>query len=640
MHVIDWYILIHKPGHKTDLTKFDIHALSGLLKQMLRDLSDPLLRFANYNHLITAVQMDEEKGLAVIRAVVLNLPPLNMSILQKLIEMAIKIEKHKGITKMTFHNIAVVLGPTIIFGEDESMEVLLKNSVDVIKIADHLIVSYDYIFGHSNVVNINRPVALNKEEAHWFTEKKAEEPSPESYSDKYKQVLEKGIELGNRLSKEANDKEILQSLLLQHTEEMDVLRKELDRVKESLDDAQSDEEKLRAEIKTLQEKLKTVEKNKTSISNTSQLEEKCKILEEEKKALVLKCKKSDETIAQLTESNKKQDVLYRNLEEEHTRLSQTHLKSKEGHKDLVEKIGKMDSTTSKLNDELNNKNLEYKKLEDKLAQSEAKKSKSEESAKKLEENVKKLELRVQELIQKNSSESKTSKLKDEENVKKLELRVQDLISQLASQESSYQIKLKESESKIKQLSTSKEETAKIKVLEDSNRSLNTNNKSLEDLQKSLESKVKTLEESNKSLATKIKKLEDTNKTTTKSLESVKLEKTNLLKQLETLKNQLKTSESSLKSSESSLKSLVSKNQDLEAKVQKASTQLNNQIIHVEEYEELKEQLLSNMILSIKLNNILYDPDAHLDTIGLSEKIKDENVHWKYWSNYIQKYTSK
>ena len=53
----------------------DIHSVSGLLKQYLRELPNPLLTYQLYDKFVGAVQSPEEQRLMRVRDVVQQLPP-------------------------------------------------------------------------------------------------------------------------------------------------------------------------------------------------------------------------------------------------------------------------------------------------------------------------------------------------------------------------------------------------------------------------------------------------------------------------------------------------------------------------------------------------------------------------------------
>ena len=53
----------------------DIHSVSGLLKQYLRELPNPLLTYQLYDKFVAAVQSDEDQQLIRVRDVVQQLPP-------------------------------------------------------------------------------------------------------------------------------------------------------------------------------------------------------------------------------------------------------------------------------------------------------------------------------------------------------------------------------------------------------------------------------------------------------------------------------------------------------------------------------------------------------------------------------------
>lgn len=104
-------------GEAVDFTLFtDIPAISSVLKQYLRKLPNPLISFDSYEAFIgTSAIPDPSIRVRVLKDVLRNLPVSHYQTLKSLLCHLNKISHHATRNLMTSRNLAVVLGPTIVW---------------------------------------------------------------------------------------------------------------------------------------------------------------------------------------------------------------------------------------------------------------------------------------------------------------------------------------------------------------------------------------------------------------------------------------------------------------------------------------------------------------------------------------------
>ncbi|XP_013397846.1 rho GTPase-activating protein 100F [Lingula anatina] len=96
----------------------DIHVVTGLLKDYLRELPEPLFTNALYNMLVDAlcVQMpgDPEGNAKLMLSILECLPKPNQDTMVMLLDHLNRVAKRSDINKMTTHNLAVCFGPVLL----------------------------------------------------------------------------------------------------------------------------------------------------------------------------------------------------------------------------------------------------------------------------------------------------------------------------------------------------------------------------------------------------------------------------------------------------------------------------------------------------------------------------------------------
>ncbi|XP_069053106.1 SH3 domain-binding protein 1 isoform X2 [Lepisosteus oculatus] len=122
----------------------DPHAVAGALKSYLRELPQPLMTFELYSDWFEAAG---EKNVSVrldrLREVCGRLPPENYNNLRYLVKFLAKLAEHQEVNKMTPSNIAIVLGPNLLWprseGEDSLLDMASASSVQVVTVIEPLI---------------------------------------------------------------------------------------------------------------------------------------------------------------------------------------------------------------------------------------------------------------------------------------------------------------------------------------------------------------------------------------------------------------------------------------------------------------------------------------------------------------------
>jgi len=125
--------------------EWDPCVVAGLIKLLLRELEEPLFLFSSYESLMSASDCKELKQkLQKLKSVVDSLPIGNKGLLFKLLNLFSTIDKNQQETKMSAHNLAVVMGPTLIRSSGESFETMMTDSSKVVSVVTSLIVNLPY----------------------------------------------------------------------------------------------------------------------------------------------------------------------------------------------------------------------------------------------------------------------------------------------------------------------------------------------------------------------------------------------------------------------------------------------------------------------------------------------------------------
>uniref|UniRef100_A0A8C8VKV0 Rho GTPase-activating protein 44 n=1 Tax=Pelusios castaneus TaxID=367368 RepID=A0A8C8VKV0_9SAUR len=127
----------------------DPHAIAGALKSYLRELPEPLMTFELYDEWIQASNIqDQPKRLQALWNACEKLPTANYSNIRYLIKFLAKLTEYQDANKMTPSNVAIVLGPNLLWPQAEGniTEMMTTVSLQIVGIIEPLIQHADWFF--------------------------------------------------------------------------------------------------------------------------------------------------------------------------------------------------------------------------------------------------------------------------------------------------------------------------------------------------------------------------------------------------------------------------------------------------------------------------------------------------------------
>ncbi|XP_069509146.1 SH3 domain-binding protein 1 isoform X2 [Ambystoma mexicanum] len=127
------------------------HAVAGALKSYLRELPQPLMTFELYDDWMKAASVKEPEGrLESFKTAFNKLPEKNQSNLRYLIKFLSKLAENQEVNKMTPGNIAIVLGPNLLWPrmdkESSELDMASVSSILVVGVVEGLIQCSDELF--------------------------------------------------------------------------------------------------------------------------------------------------------------------------------------------------------------------------------------------------------------------------------------------------------------------------------------------------------------------------------------------------------------------------------------------------------------------------------------------------------------
>uniref|UniRef100_A0A8C7CAC0 Myosin IXB n=1 Tax=Oncorhynchus kisutch TaxID=8019 RepID=A0A8C7CAC0_ONCKI len=107
--------LMETDPHAVCLENYPIHTVTGLIKQWLRKLPDPLMTFTHYNDFLRAVELPEkQEQLHAIYKVLEQLPTACFNTLERLFFHLVKVSKDESHNRMSPNSLAIVFAPCIL----------------------------------------------------------------------------------------------------------------------------------------------------------------------------------------------------------------------------------------------------------------------------------------------------------------------------------------------------------------------------------------------------------------------------------------------------------------------------------------------------------------------------------------------
>ncbi|XP_065604863.1 unconventional myosin-IXb isoform X4 [Cyrtonyx montezumae] len=113
--------LLQADPSSVKLENYPIHTITGILKQWLRELPDPLMTSAQYNDFLRAVELPEkQEQLCAIYSVLEQLPQANHNTLERLIFHLVKVALIEDVNRMSPNALAIVFAPCLLRCPDTS----------------------------------------------------------------------------------------------------------------------------------------------------------------------------------------------------------------------------------------------------------------------------------------------------------------------------------------------------------------------------------------------------------------------------------------------------------------------------------------------------------------------------------------
>ncbi|XP_048783264.1 unconventional myosin-IXb isoform X6 [Lagopus muta] len=113
--------LLQADPNSVKLENYPIHTITGILKQWLRELPDPLMTSAQYSDFLRAVELPEkQEQLCAIYSVLEQLPQANHDTLERLIFHLVKVALIEDVNRMSPNALAIVFAPCLLRCPDTS----------------------------------------------------------------------------------------------------------------------------------------------------------------------------------------------------------------------------------------------------------------------------------------------------------------------------------------------------------------------------------------------------------------------------------------------------------------------------------------------------------------------------------------
>ncbi|XP_059204008.1 LOW QUALITY PROTEIN: rho GTPase-activating protein 17b [Centropristis striata] len=141
----------------------DPHAVAGALKSYLRELPEPLMTFGLYDEWTQASNVsDSDKRLQALWVTCDRLPKTHKANLRYLVKFLAKLAQDSDVNKMTPSNIAIVLGPNLLWAKTEGTlaEMAAATSVHVVAIIEPIIQHADWFFPDDVDFNVSGMFAM------------------------------------------------------------------------------------------------------------------------------------------------------------------------------------------------------------------------------------------------------------------------------------------------------------------------------------------------------------------------------------------------------------------------------------------------------------------------------------------------
>ncbi|XP_059196824.1 si:zfos-588f8.1 isoform X3 [Centropristis striata] len=116
--------------HLVCLEDYPIHTVTGLVKQWLRELPDPLMTFTHYSDFLHSVELPEkQEQLQSVYKVLEELPTANFNTLERLVFHLVRVCKEEAHNRMSPNSLAIVFAPCILRCPDSADPLLSMKDV-------------------------------------------------------------------------------------------------------------------------------------------------------------------------------------------------------------------------------------------------------------------------------------------------------------------------------------------------------------------------------------------------------------------------------------------------------------------------------------------------------------------------------
>ncbi|XP_027591911.1 rho GTPase-activating protein 17 isoform X3 [Pipra filicauda] len=136
----------------------DPHAVAGALKSYLRELPEPLMTYSLYEEWTQAASIqDQDKKLQELWRICNRLPEHYRVNFRYLIKFLAKLAQNSDVNKMTPSNIAIVLGPNLLWAKNEGSlaEMAAATSVHVVAVIEPIIQHAEWFFPGDEDFNVS-----------------------------------------------------------------------------------------------------------------------------------------------------------------------------------------------------------------------------------------------------------------------------------------------------------------------------------------------------------------------------------------------------------------------------------------------------------------------------------------------------
>uniref|UniRef100_A0ABM5F028 Rho GTPase-activating protein 17 isoform X1 n=1 Tax=Pogona vitticeps TaxID=103695 RepID=A0ABM5F028_9SAUR len=136
----------------------DPHAVAGALKSYLRELPEPLMTYALYEEWTQVANIqDQDKKLQDLWRICQKLPKPHLANFRYLIKFLAKLAQYSDLNKMTPSNIAIVLGPNLLWAKNEGSlaEMAAATSVHVVAVVEPIIQHASWFFPEEMDFNVS-----------------------------------------------------------------------------------------------------------------------------------------------------------------------------------------------------------------------------------------------------------------------------------------------------------------------------------------------------------------------------------------------------------------------------------------------------------------------------------------------------